>query len=100
MLSAARDLYSATHYLGGTAVTAPPFFDTAARSGTLFWHSDPTHISEFQVDSPLVMALADFTDNDFEENPTFNVGRTALFSPLLCLTVPRKKLSSSNMDTR
>jgi len=68
VLSAARDLYNATHYLGGTAVTAPPFFDTAARSGTLFWHSDPTRISEFPVDSPLVMALADFTDKDFEEN--------------------------------
>ena len=30
VLSAARDLY-ATHYLEGTAVTAPPFFDTTAR---------------------------------------------------------------------
>jgi ribonuclease HI len=68
VLSAARDLYSATQYLGGTAVTAPPFFDTAARSDTLFWHPDPTRISGFPVDSPLVMALADFTDNDFEEN--------------------------------
>jgi ribonuclease HI len=68
VLSAARDLYSATHYLGGTAVTAPPFFDTAARSDTLFWHPDPKRISGFPVDSPLVMALADFTDNDFEEN--------------------------------
>jgi hypothetical protein len=68
VLSAARDLYSATQYLGGTAVTAPPFFDTAARSDTLFWHPDPTRISGFPVDSPLVMALADFTDNDFKEN--------------------------------
>jgi hypothetical protein len=59
---------SATHYLGGTAVTAPAFFDAAARSDTLFWHPDPKHISGFPVDSPLVIALADFTDNDFEEN--------------------------------
>ena len=68
VLSAARDLYIDTQYLGGTAVTAPPFFDTAARSDTLFWHPDPTRISGFPVDSPLVMALADFTDNDFKEN--------------------------------
>jgi ribonuclease HI len=68
VLSAARDLYNATHYLGGTAVTAPPFFDAAVRSDTLFWHSDPTRMSEYPVDSPLVMALADFTDKDFEEN--------------------------------
>jgi len=68
VLSAARDLYSATHYLGGTAVTAPPFFDTAARSDTLFWHPDSKCISGSPADSPLVMALADFTDRDFEEN--------------------------------
>jgi hypothetical protein len=32
------------------------------------WHPDPTRISGFPVDSPLVMALADFNDNDFKEN--------------------------------
>ena len=68
VLSAARDLYSATHYLGGTAVTAPPFFDTAARSDALFWHPDSKCILGSLADSPLVMALADFTDRDFEEN--------------------------------
>jgi hypothetical protein len=36
VLSAARDLYDSTHYLGGTAVTAPPFFATSARSDALF----------------------------------------------------------------
>ena len=41
VLSAATDFYSSTQYLGGTAVTAPPFFDTAARSDALFWHPDP-----------------------------------------------------------
>jgi hypothetical protein len=56
VLSAARDLYGATHYLGGTAVTAPPFFDTAARSDALFWHPDPKYVSGFPADSPLVMA--------------------------------------------
>jgi hypothetical protein len=28
-------------------------------------------MSELPVDSPLVMALADFTDKDFEENPLY-----------------------------
>jgi ribonuclease HI len=42
-------------------------FDTAARSDALFWHPDPKCISGSPADSPLVMALADFTDNDFEE---------------------------------
>jgi hypothetical protein len=41
VLRAARDLYGATHYLGGTAVTTPPFFATAARSVALFWHPVP-----------------------------------------------------------
>jgi len=45
-----------------------PFFDTAARSDALFWHPDPKCISGSPADSPLVMALADFTDRDFEEN--------------------------------
>ncbi len=102
VLNAARDLYNATHYLGGTAVTAPPFFDTAARSGTLFWHPDPTRRSELPVDSPLVMALADFTDKDFEENYAPHLQRRqdwVILTPP-CPTVPREKLSLSNMATR
>jgi hypothetical protein len=68
VLSAATDFYSSTQYLGGTAVTAPPFFDTAARSDALFWHPDPKCVSGSPADSPLVMAIADFTDKDFEED--------------------------------
>ena len=67
VLRAARDLYVATHYLGGTDVTAPPFFVTTARSDALFWHPVPTCTSGAPVDKPLVMALAHFTDKDFEE---------------------------------
>ena len=102
VLSAARDLYNATHYLGGTAVTAPQFFDAAARSGTLFWHSDPTRMSESPVDSPLVMALADFTDKDFEENYAPHLQRRqdwVILTPPLP-TAPRNKLSLSNMAAR
>ena len=60
-------LYGASHYLGGTAVTAPPLFATAARSDALFWHPVPTCTSGAPADNPLVMALAHFTDKDFEE---------------------------------
>ena len=67
VLSAVRDLYGATHYLGGTVVTAPPFFATAARSDALFWHPDPKCVSGSPADCPLVMALAEFTDKEFEE---------------------------------
>jgi hypothetical protein len=54
--------------LGGTAVTAPPFFDTAGRTNVLFWHPVPTVTTCDLAGDPLVMALADFTDKEFEEN--------------------------------
>ncbi len=53
VLHAARDLYGATHYIEGTAVTAPPFFATAARSDALFWHPDPKCVPGAPADSPL-----------------------------------------------
>ncbi len=100
VLSAARDLYSATQYLGGTAVTAPPFFDTAARSDALFWHPDPKYESGSPADSPLVMALATSRTKILKRSmhPAFNEGRTGSFSPLPYQTVPRKRPSSSGMD--
>ena len=70
VLRAAKNLYNATLFLGGTAVTAPPFYDIAGRTNVLFWHSIPTRsILDFE-DEPLVMSLADFTENDFEEKYT------------------------------
>jgi hypothetical protein len=67
VLRAAKNLYNATHFLGGTAVTAPPFYEAAGRLNVLFWHSIPTRSTLDLEDSPLVMSLADFTDNDFVE---------------------------------
>jgi len=67
VLRAAKNLYGATRYLGGTAVTAPPFFDTAGRTNVLFWHPVPTVTTCDLAGDPLVMALADFTDKEFEE---------------------------------
>jgi ribonuclease HI len=67
VLRAAKNLYKATHFLGGTAVTAPPFYDVAGRLNVLFWHSIPTRSTLDLEDNPLVMSLADFTENDFVE---------------------------------
>ena len=67
VLRTAKNLYNATHFLGGTAVTPSPFYEAAGRLNVLFWHSIPTRSTLDLEDSPLVMSLADFTDNDFVE---------------------------------
>jgi hypothetical protein len=36
VLRAAKNLYNATLFLGGTAVTVPPFYDIAGRTNVLF----------------------------------------------------------------
>jgi hypothetical protein len=59
-------------------------------------------MSEYPVDSPLVMALADFTDKDFEENYAPHLQRRqdwVILTPP-CPTAPRNKLSLSNMVAR
>ena len=61
VLRAAKNLYNATLFLGGTAVTAPPFYDVAGRLNVLFWHSITTRSTLDLEDNPLVMSLADFT---------------------------------------
>ncbi len=60
-------MYNATHFLGGTAVTPPPFYDVTGRMNVLFWHSIPTRSTLDLEDNPLVMSLANFTENDFVE---------------------------------
>jgi len=65
VLRAAKNLYNATHFLGGTAVIAPPFYDVSGRLNVLFWHSIPTRSTLDLEDNNLVMSLADFTENDF-----------------------------------
>ena len=66
VLRAAQHLYGAKSFLGGTAVTAPPFFEVAGRLTVLYWHLDPACLTCEIGDDPLVMALADFTDHEFE----------------------------------
>ena len=65
VLRAAKNLYNATLFLGGTAVTAPPFYDIAGRTNVLFWHSIPTRstVTLDLEDNPLVLSLADFTEH-------------------------------------
>jgi hypothetical protein len=68
VLRVAQSFYGATLFLGGTAVTAPPpFFDIAGRKNVLYWHPDPTRLTCQIGDDPLVVTLADFTDNEFDE---------------------------------
>jgi hypothetical protein len=91
VLREAKHLYNATHFLGGTAVTAPPFYDVAGRMNVLFWHSIPTRSTLDLEDNPLVMSLADFTENDFVEKntrPTFSTAKIGLSSHL---PSPRKQ---------
>jgi hypothetical protein len=64
VLRVAQSFYGATLFLGGTAVTAPPFFGIAGRTNVLYW---PTRQTCEIGDDPLVVSLADITDNEFDE---------------------------------
>ncbi len=67
VLRAAQNLCGAKLFLGGAAVTAPPFFEIAGKLNFLYWHPDSTRLTCEIGDDPLVMALADFTDREFDE---------------------------------
>ena len=98
--SRSQNLCGAKLILGGTAVTAPPFFEIAGRLNVLYWHPDSTRLTCEIGDVPLVMTLADFTDSEFDElyAPPLRIRQVGLSSLLPCRRILRRGYFLSDTD--
>lgn len=55
VLRAAQSLFKATSFQGGSMVSAPPFFDSAARGSSIFWGDQS---------GPMVLCYADLNESE------------------------------------
>ena len=69
VLRAAKQIFGATRFQGGSAITAPPFFEEAGRGASHFWsfhQGGPLSHENSQRRGPVVISLPDFADTDVE----------------------------------